>query len=362
MFSSSFFFKSFLLIFVCLQTSGHTLIVRYSQFVLHENYLISSTIIVGELLKLLFSSLIVFRSLGSADDKFSHFSLIFRQSLPMSVPALLYYCQGILTFVGLQNLESSIYAVIAQGKLLTTAFISVIVMKKKLNSNQWRALILLVIGVILVQIRPEPCRELNQSETIVDSDSDTHNHGNSSIGLLAVLSVITLSGISGVYLEFHLKGTLEFTIWERNIQLSFYGIFFGILKILFFSSDYSFIVQNSFFHGYSHFTWLIIGLYSAGGLAVAGVIAYFDNIIKGFATSCSLILTSLISYFWFNDLKIDGSFICGISAVIIAIFNYSDERENSIKNNPTLVNTKGIKKNEEIINEGDEENESKSLL
>ena len=38
-----------------------------------------------------------------------------------------------------------------------------------------------------------------------------------------------------------------------------------------------------------------------GGLVIAAVIKYADNILKGFATSLSIILSTLISYFWLHD-------------------------------------------------------------
>lgn len=38
-----------------------------------------------------------------------------------------------------------------------------------------------------------------------------------------------------------------------------------------------------------------------GGLIVAAVIKYADNILKSFATSGSIILSTLISYFWLQD-------------------------------------------------------------
>lgn len=38
-----------------------------------------------------------------------------------------------------------------------------------------------------------------------------------------------------------------------------------------------------------------------GGLIVAAVIKYADNILKSFATSGSIMLSTLISYWWLQD-------------------------------------------------------------
>lgn len=46
---------------------------------------------------------------------------------------------------------------------------------------------------------------------------------------------------------------------------------------------------------------MFVFLQALGGLVIAAVIKYADNILKGFATSLSIILSTLISYFWLQD-------------------------------------------------------------
>jgi len=38
-----------------------------------------------------------------------------------------------------------------------------------------------------------------------------------------------------------------------------------------------------------------------GGLVVAAVVKYADNILKGFATSVSIIVSSLVSFYFLGD-------------------------------------------------------------
>ncbi|PWA17367.1 hypothetical protein CCH79_00011224, partial [Gambusia affinis] len=59
-----------------------------------------------------------------------------------------------------------------------------------------------------------------------------------------------------------------------------------------------------------------------GGLVVAVVIKYADNILKGFATSVSIIVSTLISYFLLNDFNPTGVFFLGATLVIAATFLY----------------------------------------
>jgi len=47
-------------------------------------------------------------------------------------------------------------------------------------------------------------------------------------------------------------------------------------------------------------------LQALGGLVIAVVIKYADNILKGFATSLSIIVSTLISYFLLEDFNPTG--------------------------------------------------------
>ena len=46
---------------------------------------------------------------------------------------------------------------------------------------------------------------------------------------------------------------------------------------------------------YDFAAWMSVALNSLGGLVVAMVVKYADNVVKGFATSLSILLTALVS-------------------------------------------------------------------
>ena len=78
------------------------------------------------------------------------------------------------------------------------------------------------------------------------------------------------------------------------------------------------VLQDGFFYGYNFWTWAAIICQAIGGLIVAMVVKYADNILKGFATSISIILSSIASVFIF-DFEISLLFIIG--AVIVLYGN-----------------------------------------
>jgi UDP-sugar transporter A1/2/3 len=68
--------------------------------------------------------------------------------------------------------------------------------------------------------------------------------------------------------------------------------------------------RGDFFSGYNEYVWGVITLQAAGGLIVAVVVKYADNVMKGFATSISIIISAVISYILFHDVKGTSSVCC----------------------------------------------------
>lgn len=131
----------------------------------------------------------------------------------------------------------------------------------------------------------------------------------------------TISGLAGVYFEKILKGDDKASIWMKNIQMSFYGSIFAYLTVL--SADREHVKQHGFFFGYTNLVWIAILTQSAGGLLVAVVLKYADNILKGFATSLAIIVSCLLSIVIF-DFKLTALFSLGSVLVILSILIYSN--------------------------------------
>ena len=75
------------------------------------------------------------------------------------------------------------------------------------------------------------------------------------------------------------------------------------------------------------FNWLVCGVVvvqGAGGLLVAVVVKYADNILKGFATSVSIILSSVLSVYLF-DVSLSLVFLLGALLVSLAVVVYGND-------------------------------------
>lgn len=239
-------------------------------------------------------------------------------TLKVAVPSIVYYIQNNLIYLGATHLDAATSQVTYQLKILTTAIFSVIVLKKRLFAFQWLALLLLFIGVALVQL-----------VQITKHNNTSSQEQNPMIGFLAILIACALSGFAGVYFEKILKSTSEVSLWIRNIQLSAIAIPFGLVQV--FVTDSDLVSEKGFFYGYTLLTWIVVLLQAQGGLLVAVVVKYADNILKGFATSLSIILACVVSVYVFQ-FQVSAQFLLGASLVISSIFLYSKQPSSTDSN------------------------------
>lgn len=144
--------------------------------------------------------------------------------------------------------------------------------------------------------------------------------GNMMIGLVSVLLACCSSGFAGVYFEKVLKGS-EVSVWVRNVELALIGIFVGLAGVYY--SDAEKVREFGFFHGYSPVVWGVISLQALGGIVVAIVVKYADNLLKGFATSISIVISCLVSYAFFGEITLSPKFVMGTFLVIFSTIMYS---------------------------------------
>ena len=56
---------------------------------------------------------------------------------------------------------------------------------------------------------------------------------------------------------------------------------------------------------------------------VAVVVKYADNVLKGFATSISIVLSCLVSSYFFRDTNMNAMFVAGAATVTASAFAFS---------------------------------------
>lgn len=143
----------------------------------------------------------------------------------MLLPAFIYYIMNRLSFVSIKRIDAGTFTVCAQLKILTTASFSFLILQKKFSSIRIYSLIQLAFSCIIISHYAATYSTTNNN----NQNNDDNNNGFSSfmVGLLAVLTEVTLSGLISVYYEKVLKDDKNvISVWDRNVQLATFSIFF----------------------------------------------------------------------------------------------------------------------------------------
>ena len=228
------------------------------------------------------------------------------ETMKVALISLIYVIQNNLLFFAASNLDVATFQVSYQLKILATALFFVIMLSTKLLPTQWLSLFLLFVGVVLVKLANL------QSSSAVSATEDPF------VGFCAVIIACCLSGFAGVYFEKVLKSSSA-SVWLRNVQLSFLSI--PLALSLCYSYDFVPITVNGFFFGYDSFVWFVILVKASGGLIVALVVKYANNILKGFSTSIAIVIGCTANVFFFGVL-LNVQFVAGTALVICAVFLY----------------------------------------
>ncbi|KAI0748108.1 nucleotide-sugar transporter-domain-containing protein [Daedaleopsis nitida] len=308
------------LVTLAVQNALLTLIMHYSRVssAPQHTYSAASAVLLVELLKGFISLSIAFMRLdpnGTSGSLWSPREVFRPDCWKLSVPAILYVIQNNLQFVAVSNLEAATFQVSYQMKILTTAAFSVVMLRKKLSSTKWLALLFLALGVGIVQIQ-------NGSSS---GHSSAKGHDmNAFKGFMAVVMACFTSGLAGVYFEMVLKNS-QADLWVRNVQLSLFSLLPAIVPIICTNASSTGPAPgwlSQLFANFGVWAWATVLIQVIGGLLTALVIKYADNILKGFATSLSIVISFLASVALFN-FQMTLSFILGSTVVLVATWMYN---------------------------------------
>ena len=309
-----------------------------------HRYLPSTAVFLVELLKLAICATISFYEISLSMPNSTTLTTLLAvfanavfagDSWKMAIPALIYTLANSLQYVGISNLDAATFHVVYQFKIIVTAVLSVTMLRRSLSGRQWLSLLMLMAGVAIVSMPHQEGGSLASShhariysprsgnpirdyfrltqpgsnlrkrsatyEGIEEDELALNTPGvDASVGILAVLAVCVCSGGAGVYFEKVIKESPKSTsLWIRNVQLSLYSVvpafFVGVVFL-----DGEFVAKYGFWQGYNWVVFVSILIQSFGGIVAAFCIYYADNIIKNFAISISMVLSSLASFIFFD--------------------------------------------------------------
>lgn len=315
------------------QMVGLVLLMRYSRTRTEDGelYLASTAVFMMEVMKFFICLGVVFYQTGAlGTELYIHVWDSPNEMIKLCVPSFLYTVQNNLLYLALTNLDAATYQILYQLKILTTALFSATMLGRQFSRTKWASLVVLTCGVAIVQVS-------GSGDNSGSSDEDRNRF----VGLVAVLCAACTSGFSGVYFEKILKGS-DVSVWIRNIQMGIPSMVIALITV--YLEDAVEVSKKGFFVGYSPTVVSVITVQAVGGLIVAVVVKYADNVLKVFATSFSILLSCIISAFAF-DFRPNFLFMVGALLVILSTAMYS--KPASIKRGPgqsRLPITGGIRK------------------
>jgi UDP-sugar transporter A1/2/3 len=233
------------------------------------------------------------------------------ETVKVAVPAFVYMLQNNLLYVAASNLDAATCQITYQLKILTTAMFAVTMLGQTIGRTKWAALAILVGGIVLVQL-PQ----------LAGAGAARATAGNPAVGLCAVLAACAMSGFAGVWFEKLLKSSRT-SLWVRNVQLGVIGGALGLAGAL--AKDGAAIRGAGLLQGFSPLVWAVVAQVGLGGLLVAVVVKYADNVQKGFATSLSIVASGVVSYFLIPSFAFHPTptWLAGSALVILATYLYS---------------------------------------
>ncbi|KDR81685.1 hypothetical protein GALMADRAFT_239807 [Galerina marginata CBS 339.88] len=334
------------LVTLAVQNSALTIIMHYSRVSTppSRTYSAATAVLMNEILKGTISLIIAFSRIDSTPNIYETGQAPYASQRPsanrhltrlrklwrevfssdcwkLSIPAILYVIQNNLQYVAASNLEAATFQVTYQMKILTTAAFSVLLLRKKLSQSQWLSLLFLAIGVGIVQIQIGG----DKPASFGASASAKLRGMNPMKGFLAVVAACFTSGLAGVYFEMVLKNS-QADLWVRNVQLSLFSLLPALAPIIF--TQHISAAQDgkgllsALFDNFGAWAWGTVLVQVFGGLVTAMVIKYSDNILKGFATSLSIVISFLASVALF-DFQMTITFVLGSAIVLIATWLYN---------------------------------------
>ncbi|KAK9799027.1 hypothetical protein WJX73_010084 [Symbiochloris irregularis] len=152
--------------------------------------------------------------------------------------------------------------------------------------RRWHALLLLTLGATISQL------EGSGSDPALTASSVGHAFA----GLSAVLSAV-----AAVYTEWVMKHNNDSLYWQ-NMQLYSYGMAFNALGLTIndFRTGGNGLWALRLFQGYSPVTFLVVANLALSGLLVSWIMKFADSILKVYATSLSMIVTTVTSMILFG--------------------------------------------------------------
>lgn len=338
-------FRLFLLFMMTAQNSSVVLVTRYTRAGVDPTnlYVINDLVMITEIGKLVLAAALEHNTTNGQLIRSIRENIFERplDFLRILIPSLLYLVQNSVMYIAISNLTAPMFQVTYQSKLLTTAIVSVVMLQRRYSTKQWMCLTALGVGVAIVVLGARDGNSNKGDATNADEDENAANAQNLFVGLMAVTVACLCSAFAGVYFEKVLKrptndggqARAPVSMWMRNVQMAFFSILIALINMWRDSANRGFTdglnesgepMVKPFMHGFTGWAWVIVALQAGGGMLVAAVIKYADNVLKGMATGVSVATGTFASTFLFGT-TLSMQFGIGAGTILVSVYLFSND-------------------------------------
>jgi drug/metabolite transporter (DMT)-like permease len=258
-------------------------------------------------------------------------------------PALMYSIANQAMFHVLVFITPAEFVLLWNTKIIFTAGLHYLILKRKLSPTRTLSLLALLIGIVMTEYTIQSNRTDTDISESVNSTSmgagtvndDTSNETFAFLRILAALASIFFAlvvSFANVYTE-HIYKKNKATVWEQNMMLYGFGILCNIVGILLQQSTTRWGMKGSngsFSDVWIGINWWCLAMIVIGacsGLITGLILKYIDVIFVVVADACAVVLNIALSALLFG-LHITFILVVGTIIIMTAIIMYQINGEN----------------------------------
>ncbi|NWU82397.1 S35A4 protein, partial [Onychorhynchus coronatus] len=223
---------------------------------------------------------------------------------PFALSALLYAANNNLVVHMQLFMDPSTFQVLSNLKILSTALLHSLLLRRRLGLRRWLALLLLLGAGVSYS-----CGGLRGHG--VPGGMRLHL---TPVGLVLLCVYCLISGLSAVYTEAILKAQ-PLPLSLQNVFLYFFGVLLNLVGSLWSGAE------GGFLRGFSPWVLLVVLGQALNGLIMSVVMKHSSNITRLFIISCSILVNALLSVSLF-DLQLTLLFFVAVACIGLAVHLY----------------------------------------
>ncbi|XP_006814863.1 UDP-sugar transporter protein SLC35A5-like [Saccoglossus kowalevskii] len=307
------------------------------------NYLPVTVNVCAEMVKLVFSSVLAFKYFYQAGHSFREvFCLTTKDLLSLmrwAIPGLLYFVDNLITFYTIAYFEPAMVVLMSNFVIITTSILFRVVLKRKLSSVQWVAVIILFLALVTLSSRVDDyhthmnqhkdhaidpavttVKPVNQDDAcniqilktssaknsvLKDENKNEGGEADSFIlnqGHILVITQCLIASMANIYNEkiFKEGKGMEESIYVQNSKLYMFGVIFNSLSLVIHDNYRTRLLQCGFFYGYNVYSIILIFITATLGLTIATILKFRDNMFHIMSSSTTTVTVITLSVAFLN--------------------------------------------------------------